>query len=127
MISGSHDWRDRKLQDWLLVLLRFAVTQDPSDQLAVLALADEIDAVGLGWRPGGPTFFTRTSHEVCEAIVAGSNRHSDATLQKHAARIDDPRLRRAFRAAVGLQPTSELRQQSMRDTDLFRGLPTNRT
>jgi hypothetical protein len=127
MITGSHDWRDRKLQDWLLLLLRFAVTQDPADHLAVLALADELDALGLRWRPGGPSFFARTSHEVCEAILAGSNRNNDAILYKHASRIDDPRLRHAFRAAVGLQPTSEFRRQSKRDSDLFRGLPTSRS
>src|SRR5262245_51646790 len=112
--TGSHDWRDRKVRDWLLLLLRFAVTRDPTDQLAVLALADEFDAVGLRWRPATPTFFARTSCEVCDAILADSNRHNDAILQRHAARIVDPRLRRAFRAAVGLQPTSEFKQQLMK-------------
>jgi hypothetical protein len=128
MTTGLHDWRDRKLSDWLLLLLRFAVTRDPTDQMAVLALADEIDAVGLRWRPGAPSFFARTSREVCEAILAGSDRHNDAVLQRHAARIDDPRLRRAFRAAAGLHPTSELQRHAAKshppNEDLWRGLPT---
>jgi hypothetical protein len=39
---SSHDWRDRKVREWLLLLLRFAVTREPSDQSAALAAADEL-------------------------------------------------------------------------------------
>jgi hypothetical protein len=110
----SHDWRDRKVREWLLLLLRFAVTRKPSDQSAVLAAADEIDNVALRWRPTAPRFFLRTSHEVCNAILAIEGRHDNAVLRNHVARIDDPRLRRAFEAAVGLQPAAELRQSAKR-------------
>ena len=33
--------------------------------------------------------------------------HDNAVLRRHAARIDDPRLRRAFEAAIGIQQISE--------------------
>jgi hypothetical protein len=124
----SQVWRDRKVREWLLLLLRFAITRDPTDQSAALAMADELDAVGTRRRPTAPSFFLKTSTEVCEAILAVPDGESNAVLRRHVARIDDPRLRRAFRAAVGLERTSEPPQQSTKrkgrkDQDLWRGLP----
>jgi hypothetical protein len=126
---GSHDWRDRKVREWLLLLLRFAVTREPAHQAAVLAMADELDSLGARWRPAAPHFFLRTSNEVCEAILRVDNEHDNAVLRRHLARIDDPRLKRAFHAAVGLQPTSEPQPRSAdrdrRDKlDLWKGLRT---
>src|SRR5262249_39342818 len=63
-LSGASDaqaWAARQVREWLLLLLRFAVTSDAKDQSAALALADEIDARGLQWRPSAPTFFRRTT------------------------------------------------------------------
>jgi hypothetical protein len=103
----SRDWQHRKVRDWLLLLLRFAVTREQSDQSAVFAMADELDALGMRWPPVTSRFFLRTSSEVCQAITAVGDRRSNAVLQSHIARIDDPRLRRAFQAAVDLAPTTE--------------------
>jgi hypothetical protein len=99
---GSHDWRDGKVSEWLLRLLRFAVTRKSLDQSSVLAVANELDAVGLRARRDAPRFFQRTSRAVCEAILA--SREGEAVLRAHIARIDDPRLRCAFEGAVGLPP-----------------------
>ena len=66
----SPDWRAGRVQEWLLLLLRFAITRDPKDEAAALAMADEIDALGLRWRPSAPSFFRRTSAQVCWAIAA---------------------------------------------------------
>ena len=125
---GSHDWRDRKVREWLLLLLRFAVTREPSDQSAALAMADELDSLGLRWRPAAPSFFLRTSHEVCRAILAVNDGNNNAVLKMHAARIADPRLRRAFLAAVGFQPTSAPQQEGAKSKkrnapNLWKGLP----
>jgi hypothetical protein len=103
--SAPEDWRAARIREWLLLLLRFAVTQDAKDRAAVYAMADEIDSVGLRWRPAAPSFFRRTSHELCEAIV-GNEPNCRAVLARHLARIDDPRLQRAFAAAVDLQRTT---------------------
>ena len=70
---GSHDWRGRKLQEWLLLLLRYAVTREPSDRSAALAMADELDSLGGQWRPGAPRFFLKTGAEVCSAIAAAND------------------------------------------------------
>jgi hypothetical protein len=90
----------------LLLLLRFAVTLDPKDQSAALALADEIDSLGLRWRPSAPTFFRRTTSEVCKAITALDDPKRTAVLKRHIVRIDNPALRRAFQAAVTMEERS---------------------
>ncbi len=104
---GLPDWRDRKVREWLLLLLRFAVTRESSDRSAVAAMADELDSLGFRWRPEAPSFFHRTSNDICEAILAVKDEHNDAVLRRHLGRIDDIRLRRAFRAAIGLHQPSE--------------------
>jgi hypothetical protein len=100
-MSGTPDWRAERIREWLLLLLRFAVTWDQRDQTAALAVADQLDALGLRWRPSAPDFFCRTTHEVCHAITALDDPKRTAILKKHLERIEDPRLRHAFRAAVG--------------------------
>jgi hypothetical protein len=100
---GSHDARADRIREWLLLLLRFAITWDRKDEAAVFAMADEIDALGLQWRPSAPSFFRRTSSEVCKMITAFDDPRRATVLKKHIARIDDPRLRRAFQAAVDVE------------------------
>jgi len=101
-MSGSQDWRERKIREWLLLLLRFAVTRDPSDRSMLTAAADELDSIGGRWRSDAPSFFQRTSREVGDAIVAADDPRSMGILKKHLERIDDVRLRRSLAAAVGL-------------------------
>jgi hypothetical protein len=125
---GSHDWRDRKVREWLLLLLRFAITREPADQSAALAVADELDSLGVRWGRRHRPFFLRTSNEVCAAILAINDGHNNAVLQMHVARIDDARLREAFQAAIGLRQISEPRQVSAKSKrqkyrNLWKGLP----
>jgi hypothetical protein len=123
----SHDWRGRKLQEWLLLLLRFAVTREPTDRSAALAMADELDSLGMQWRPAAPSFFLRTSNEVCAAIVSSRDKHSKAVLRRHVARIHDSRMKRVFEAAIEHPLAAEHRRGSARgkartDQDLWKGL-----
>ena len=122
----SRDWRDKKIREWQLLLLRFAITREPADQTAVLAHAEELDSVGVWWRPAGPSFFRRTSDEVCRAIKASGVPHQIAVLRKHISRIADPRLRWAFAAVVGLQEASvkqhALKTRKRKNADLWKGL-----
>jgi hypothetical protein len=69
---GSYDWRGRKLREWLLHLLRYAVTREPSDRTAALAVAAELDSLDEQWRPAAPRFFLKTTEEVCSAIPASA-------------------------------------------------------
>src|SRR6266478_1432875 len=86
---GSQDWRAGRIREWLLLLLRFAITCDPKDPAAACSMADEIDALGHQWRPSAPSFFRRTSDEVCAAITALDDPKRITILKKHIARIDD--------------------------------------
>ena len=124
---GSRDWRYRKVREWLLLLLRFAVTREATDQAAALALADQLDSLGLGRKPAKPGFFVKTNIEVSNAILALRDGENDTVLRTHLARIDDPRLKRAFRAAVGLHDASETRAGNGEDKrqkhpELWKGL-----
>jgi hypothetical protein len=119
---GSRDWRADRVREWLLLLLRFAITRDPRDEAAAAATADEIDAIGLRWRPSAPSFFRRTSREVCQAITALDDPTRAAILENHIARIDEPRLRRAFRAAAQPEKSPPPVSSKTRRRNLWAGL-----
>lgn len=128
---GSQDWRGRKLQEWLLLLLRYAITRELSDRSAALAMADELDSLGGQWRPAAPRFFLKTSDEVCSAILTVLDGHIPPVLRKHLARIDDHRLRRAFEAAIGLQHGAQShrdggKSKARNERNLWKGLPVKR-
>jgi hypothetical protein len=116
--GGHLDWGGLQVREWLLLLLRFAVTFDAKDQLAALALADEVDARGLQWRP---TFFRRTTKEVCKAIHTLDDPKRAAILKRHLGRIDNPVLKRAFRAAVNIDERTAFSEHKARN--LWFGLP----
>jgi hypothetical protein len=101
--GGAVDLQDglaKQVQEWLLLLLRFAITRDPEDELAVLMMANGIDSLGRQWGRSAPTFFRRSSREVCKAIATLDDPKREAVLNRHLARINHPRLRRAFQAAA---------------------------
>jgi hypothetical protein len=118
------DWRDWKVREWLLLLLRFAITTDIRDQMAALAMAEEIDASGMRWRPSGPSFFSRSSQAVCAAILDMDNPGRRAVLKAHIRRIEDARLRLAFAAATGVDDDASdpVEGRTGRRPDLWRGL-----
>jgi hypothetical protein len=128
--TDSLDWRDRKVREWLLLLLRFAITWEPSDESAAHAMADELDSLGAEWRPFAPSFFRRTSSEVCEAMRDPANEAKRVVLRRHLGRIVDLPLRRAFQAALALQekpaqtaPRTSVKNKKQKERkDLWRGL-----
>jgi len=99
---AADERHDRTVQAWLLSLLRFAVTRDNDDRLAVLAAASEIDKLNApqGCRDGF-RFFHRTSADVCAAI-SDPRPGSEPVLRRHMERMTDERMRRAFAAALEL-------------------------
>jgi hypothetical protein len=120
--TGPQDRRADQLREWLLLLLRFAITHEAKDEAAAWAMADEIDALGLRWRPSAPNCFRRTSVEVCKAIAAPAGRERVTVLRKHLARIDDLRLQRAFEAAVELEQGSPRASSEITQRNLWTGL-----
>ena len=68
-IPGS-EWHARALRAWQLAMLRFAVTLDEADGLAVMAIASEIDRLGHQHEVKPDfSFFRQTSAELCAAIL----------------------------------------------------------
>jgi hypothetical protein len=62
---GKTVWRDlhaRDIREWLLLLLRFAITMDPEDQAVALRIAGEIDSRGVERRPSTLSFSLRRDH-----------------------------------------------------------------
>ncbi|MGZ5811960.1 MAG: hypothetical protein ACXWKA_20120 [Xanthobacteraceae bacterium] len=94
------EWQARKVEDWLLAILRFAITLNDTDLSLVRVLADDMDRLGVVSARTAFGFFERTSIELCRAIAARNDPNSLPVLRRHLARIDDPRLRRAFVAVT---------------------------
>ena len=119
-------WLAGTLRAWHLAVLRYAVTLDNADRLAVLRIAREIDR--LYPRQEDSTefeFFRRTSAELCAAILQ-PNERSPTVLQQHLARLGDDRLKRAFAAAIDTnQPAvTQISRPARRRNDLWKGLST---
>jgi hypothetical protein len=119
----------KTLRAWQLAILRFAVTLDNADRLAVLMIAAELDGVRQK-RDSKPEFgfFRKTSAELCAAILR-PNELSPTVLRQYLGRIDDRRLRRIFAAAVEAdQPKpSSVGKPAKRDNGLWKGLSSRGT
>ena len=122
-MPDTAEWHDRMLRSWQLALLRFAVTLDNADRLHVMAIANEIDrGGGQPDQPAHFSFFRKTSADLCNSLL---RRHeaADAVLRRVLTCIEDPRLKRAFAAALELDPAPKTGKASDRD-GLWRGLAT---
>jgi hypothetical protein len=117
--GGSH-----AVEEWLLAVLRFAITLNEVDRATLMAVAAEMDRCRSGF-----TFFQRTSVKVCDAIIAKDRAQATAVLHIFARRIDRLALRRAFEAALEITPTgAHRRTNSARAREnLWKGLPPRRT
>ncbi len=123
-VSGDKR-HDKALRAWQLALLRFAITMDNADRLALLAIAAELDAPGV--RPSARPafkFFHKASAELCHAIINPQQPASATVLQRHLTRCDDERLKRAFAAVLAIAaPRAKPTTRSLkRNDDLWRGL-----
>jgi hypothetical protein len=123
------EWHARTLRAWQLAMLRFAVTLDNADRLAVLRIAGEIDRLDPR-RQSNPDFrfFRKTSAELCAAIMR-PNELSSTVLRQYLARIDDDRLRRIFAQPLKRTSRRPLRSASLSSppTACGKGLPPGAT
>lgn len=121
------DVQSKKIRDWLLAILRYAVTLDDADRASVFIIAREMDRAGPRTDHAMFTFFLRTSTELCDAI-ADKDSGRKTSLRHHLKRIDDARLRRALEAATRSASDSPpvKRDANLRTCgrkDLWKGLP----
>jgi hypothetical protein len=122
--QGDEEQR-RKVMNWLFLLLRYAITRAENDRAAVCATAAELDSPATPCQTGHG-FFLKTSRAVCLAILEQDDPRSFAVLKQHSERIDDPRLKRCFCAAIGLAELSRVADNRARErskhSSLWRGL-----
>ncbi|MGC1467698.1 MAG: hypothetical protein WA792_18450 [Pseudolabrys sp.] len=121
-------WRERQIEDWLLLILRFAITRRLEDRVAASALAGQFDSLGVTRQRS--EFFSRTTNSVCAALEASDDAGNAAILKTHLQRIEHRRLRPAFEAVLrpgktSLEPAAG-RKRSRRRPDLWAGLRGSR-
>jgi hypothetical protein len=103
-------------------LLRFSVTLEAADRLAVMAMADEMDRLGFVIEKPEFSFFLRTSIDVCSAVADREKADRNDVLRPHLARVDDPRLRRAFLAVFEIDAQEGASGRQARPGILFRSV-----
>jgi hypothetical protein len=76
---------------------RYAITREPEDELAVMMTAASMDSTGRKWSGSAPTFFRRSSAEVCKAITAPNDRHVRLSSSNTCRGSPTPGLNRPFK------------------------------
>jgi hypothetical protein len=120
---------DALARDWLLALLRYAVTREEADRSAVLVLAEAMDLSGTARKQQSPfEFFRRSSVDLCRAIADDADPRRAAIIRRYLKLIDDQRLRNALEAAVELsddekpQESGARKRARNRPRELWKGL-----
>jgi hypothetical protein len=112
----------RRIREWLLGILRFAVTLEPSDRAVVMGLAVEMDRLGSDESQSRFSYFTRTSTKLCDCITAKHDFDKLAELCLHIEKIDDRRLRRALEGALFAKRNKSTRSRQPNREYLWKGL-----
>ena len=110
-MTNAAPQQSRKVQNWLLAVLRFAVTLEEVDFSVLLALAKELDRLGLNTQ-SRLSFFVRTTTDLCDCIVTKDSPEKIARLRTHLSRIDNDRLRAALAAALEIERSAKRRYRS---------------
>ena len=119
-------WSANLVRSWQLAILRFAVTHENADRLAVMTIANEMDRLR---RPTEDQqnfcYFRKTSADLCAAIV-GQNESGAMILRQYLERLEDTRMKRAFAAAMDMHKPEKpsIKGASKRDVGLWKGLPS---
>jgi hypothetical protein len=111
-----------RIREWLLGILRFAVTLEQCDRAAVMCLAAEMDRLGASTIQSGFSYFTRTSTKLCDSIAAKHDFDKLAELCLHIEKIDDRRLRRALEGALFAKRNKSVRSRQPDREYLWKGL-----
>jgi hypothetical protein len=119
-VNGVTAEQSRQVRDWLLAILRFALTLDPADRAAVMTKAGDMDRLGSGKSLSQFTYFVRTSVEFCNRIVDQCVIDKAEVLRGHLHKIDDDRLRRSLEAA--LTWTKQVQRRDRCRDNLWKGL-----
>src|SRR6201995_5842271 len=103
------------LRTWHLAILRFGVTRDNADRLAVFAVAREIDGLGRSQQSPSFGFFRKTSSELSAAIL-DRDEAADKTLRRYLGQVDEAPLGRAIGAALEIELPARAEKRRSRIT-----------
>ena len=112
----------RRIREWLLGILRFAVTLEQCDRAAVMCLAAEMDRLGASTTQSGFSYFTRTSTKLCDCIAAKHDFDKLTELWLQIEKINDRRLRRALEGALFEKCNKRARSKQLDREYLWKGL-----
>jgi hypothetical protein len=113
------------VQDWLFLVLRYAVSRGARDERAVLDLAAKIDTLNQRRDLEAFRFFRSYSERLCIAIAAPDALGHRQILMAHARRIGQPRLKQAFLRTCQLEPREKGSMESAKTnsrSELWKGL-----
>ena len=97
------DAHDHMVQDWLFLVLRYAVSREAWDRQAVLELAAKMDTLGKKRDREAFRFFRSHSEQLCAAIAASDTPGRRRMLVARARRIGQRPLQQAFLLACRLE------------------------
>jgi hypothetical protein len=94
-LPSARDILDDLVQDWLFLVLRYAVSREARDRQAILDLAEKMDTLDKGRDREAFQFFRSHSKRLCTAIVAPDTPGRRQILIAYARRIERSRLQQA--------------------------------
>ena len=113
----------RRIREWLLGILRFAITLERGDREMVMRLAAQMDRLRSDNAQSGFSYFTRTSVKLCDCIVAKRDIEKLAALRLHIDKIADDSLRRAFEGVLLARRNGSKYFRKYDREYLWKGLP----
>lgn len=122
---SARDAGDYMVQDWLFLVLRYAMSRDVRDQQTVLDLAAKMDTLGRMRDREAFRFFRGYSERLCTAIAAPDTPGRRQVLMAHARRIEQRPLQRAFLLACRIELREKASPGSGRTdsrSELWKGL-----
>jgi hypothetical protein len=122
---SAHDDLDEVVTDWLFLVLRYAISREARDRLAVVDLAGKMDALGGEREQEAFRFFRSHSERLCTAIAAPDTLGRRQMLMAHARGIGQPRLQQVFLQTCHLESREKVLPESGRTSgrsELWKGL-----
>lgn len=119
--GADHDM----VQDWLFLLLRYAISREARNRAEVLELAAKMDTLGGEREQETFRFFRSYSERLCVAIAAPDMPGHRETLVAHARRIGQSPLQQAFLLIFRFESREKAISGSVRSnnrSELWKGL-----
>jgi hypothetical protein len=111
----------RRIREWLLGILRFAVTREECDRTALMFLAVEMDRLGASRTKSGFSYFNRTCTKLCDCVAARHDAGKLTELSLHIKKIEDAPLCQALRGALFAKRNKPMRPRQLDREYVWKG------